>query len=116
LADWLRWTGQVLSDNVPSTLLTLVAGFIVALVFFVVLPVVFAIVGLLAALAALAARLLSLARWTVTARSSRVRMSWRVRGFVQSRRAVREVARAIEHGKEPLVAAHRADVVVTAQG
>ena len=76
-----------------------------ALLFFVFLPLVFAIVGLLVALVVVAARLLSISPWAVAARSSSgARLEWRVRGTLRSRRAVREVAAALERGDEwPLV-------------
>jgi hypothetical protein len=108
--DFLEETGDRMShlDDGPEaswwlTVLALVGGFLLALIFFVLLPLLFALAGALVALGILVARLLSISKWTLTARSSRARLEWRVRGTLRSARALREIAAALEQGREPLV-------------
>jgi hypothetical protein len=96
------------------TVLALVGGLVVSLIFFIVLPLLFALVGVLLALGLLVARLLSISGWRVTARSSRARLEWRVRGTLRSARAVREIAAALERGEEwPLADGRPSDAVDT---
>lgn len=82
------------------TILAIVGGVLVALILFIFLPLLLALVGLLVALVILGARLLSISKWTLTARSSRARLEWRVRGTLRSARALREIAAALERGDE----------------
>jgi hypothetical protein len=101
--DRLHWSTWF-TESWWGWALALFAGLIVAVVFFVLLPLAIAFVGLMLAFAVFGARLLSISAWTVTARSSRARLEWRVRGTLRSGRAVREVATGLERGDEwPLV-------------
>jgi hypothetical protein len=118
--DFLEDAGDRLSDVGLfgegawwATILVFAGGLVVALIFFVFLPLVFVLAGVLVAFGALGARLLSLSRWTVTARTSRGRVEWRVRGTLRSARAVREIAGALERGEEwPLVQGRPPSAVV----
>ena len=105
--DRLSWAGWF-TEGWLGTVPLLFSAVIVALVFFVLLPLVLAVAGLLAASAVVGARLLSSSAWAVTARSSRARLEWRVRGMLRSARAVHEMAAVIERGDEwPLVDGRR---------
>lgn len=101
--DRLSDAGLFRTDAWWGTVLVFFGAVVVAVLFFVVLPLLFALAAVLVALGLLVARLLSISPWTVTARSSRGRLEWRVRGTRRSARAVRQVAAAIERGDEPLV-------------
>lgn len=83
-----------------ATVLVFAGGLVVSLIFLVLLPLLLALAGVLLGLGLVGARLLSLTTWTVTARSSRARVEWRVRGTLASARAVREVAAALERGEQ----------------
>jgi hypothetical protein len=110
--DRLSEVGLLGDDAWWATVLVFAGGLVVALIFLVLLPLLFALAGVLLALGLVGARLLSLTRWTVTARSSRVRVEWRVRGTLRSVRAVREIAAALERGEQwPLVDGRRPSVV-----
>ncbi len=88
---------------VVVVVVAVVAFAILVVATWLVLPLVFLVVGGAVALGGLAARLLSLAAWTVTARSSEHRLTWRVRGVRRSARTMCDVAAALARGATPTV-------------
>jgi hypothetical protein len=67
--------------------------------------------ALLVAIAGLAVRIVFRRPWLVRARSERGELEWRVRGALGSRRAIHEVARALERGERSVMPTGAARVV-----
>lgn len=94
-------------DDPFSWLVGLLLGLVFVILFAIalafLLPLILILVGLLVAVVTVAAKLASLSRWQVRATSVCAGLEWRVRGPLRSRRAIHDVARALERGAEPLV-------------
>jgi len=91
-----------LVDDLSSAILAvvlLIAALVVLTVFWIFfLPLVFLGAGILAAILALGARILSLSAWMIHATGPEGTLSWRVRGVLQSRRVMHEVASRLRPG------------------
>lgn len=83
------------------------AWIVLTLVLFVLLlvglPLLVFLLALLVAIAGLVFRVVFRRPWLVRARSSRGELEWRVRGALGSRRAIHEVARALERGDRSVI-------------
>ena len=110
------------TQGIPEVAVPDLAGHVLAvvvvlglvLVWTLVVPALFLLVGVLVGVAALIARLLSLQAWRIEAHGRRTRLVWWVRGPLESRRAMRSVARALAQGDEPRVGGRAPDGVLPA--
>jgi hypothetical protein len=88
------------TSGLAAIALVVLACVVLVVFLSVVLPLVVLLIGIAVAAIALLARLASVSRWTVRAGSAREALTWRVRGMVRSRRLMRDVATALETGRE----------------
>jgi hypothetical protein len=87
-------------DDFLAGIAFLVAVVVVTFLFFLVgLPLLLLAAGLLFAVGGLAFRILFRRPWLVEARSGPRELRWRVRGTLGSRRAIHDLAVAIERGE-----------------
>ena len=94
------WAGGY-ADDLATALVGVVAGLAIAVAVVFLLPYVFLVLELLVLPAVVLYRILFRKPWTIEARSDGERRTWKVVGWRDSRRAVGEIARAIERGATP---------------
>lgn len=90
-------------DVLAGLVLAALAVVVVFLLFVVGLPLLLLVAGFVFAVGGLVIRVVFRRPWLVRARSERGELEWRVRGALGSRRAIHEVARALELGDRSVV-------------
>jgi hypothetical protein len=90
-------------DWLAGIAIVVVVVVIVFLFFLVGLPLLLLVAGFLFAVGGLVLRIVFRRPWIVRARSEHGELEWRVRGALGSRRAIHEVALALERGDRRVV-------------
>jgi hypothetical protein len=90
-------------DFLVGLALAVLAVVIVFVLLVVGLPLLLLLAGFLFAVGGLVVRILFGRPWLVRATSARGELEWRVRGALGSRRAIHEVAQALERGDRAVV-------------
>jgi hypothetical protein len=90
-------------DVLVSLAVAALAVVVLLLLFAVGLPLLLLLAAFAFAVGGLVLRIVFRRPWLVRARSERGELEWRVRGALRSRKAIHEVARALERGERTVV-------------